>query len=105
MGKNPDQGWGKSGSGIKIPDLQHWFRAAGTCLLVPGHLQDREDDGGVGRGLLLQELDEGLGDGLVDLGGLSLVPGVSAPSATEKESQASHLQARRSGWKGSRFYR
>jgi hypothetical protein len=61
----------------------------GTCLFAPGHLENRQHDGCVRRGLLLQELDEGLGNGLVDLGGLPLVPGVSAPPATWTEIRTS----------------
>jgi hypothetical protein len=82
----------KRGNFKKARELQ---KSAGTtCLCAPGHLEDRKHDGCVGRGLLLQELHEGLGNGLVDLGGLPLVAGVSAPPATWTEIRGKH-------WKGS----
>jgi hypothetical protein len=51
-------------------------------LLAACHLYHGEDDRCVGSGLLLQELDEGLGYGRVDLGRVSLVAGVSSAPAT-----------------------
>jgi hypothetical protein len=53
-------------------------------LLAACHLDHGEDDRGVRSGLLLQELDEGLGYGRVDLGRVSLVAGVSSAPATHK---------------------